>query len=136
MRRVLDASVAVAWYLPEVFAPAARRWQGRMLAGETQLVVPSLHFWEVANVLRTRERQGELEATLAQDIYDLHLAAPLEVVEPDRRAVLRTALEYEATAYDAVYISLALELGAPLVTAERTTTPWVVRLGEWVERVS
>jgi predicted nucleic acid-binding protein len=133
---VLDASVAVAWYLPETFAPQARRWQQRLLAGEAQLVVPTLHFWEVANVLRTRERQGELDAGLAQEIYDLHLGAPLEVVEPDRRAVLRTALDYQATAYDALYIALATELGAPLLTAERTTTPWVVRLGELVERVN
>jgi predicted nucleic acid-binding protein len=135
-RLVLDASVAVAWYLPETFAPGARLWQRRLLAQEVQLLVPSLHFWEVANVLRTRARQGEIDGALAQEIYDLHLVAPLEVVEPNRRAVLPTALDYQATAYDAVYITLALDLAAPLLTAERTTTPWLVRLGELAERVS
>ncbi len=133
--RILDASVALAWYLPESFAAAARLWQRRLLGEEIRFVVPSLHFWEVANVLRTRERRGELDATLAEEIYDLHLAAPLEVVEPERGVVLRVALEYGATAYDAVYIALAQELGAPLVTAEKTTTPWVVRLGDMVEGV-
>jgi hypothetical protein len=34
--------------------------------------------------------------------------------------------------YDAVYIELATSLGAPLITAERSTTPWVVKLGNSV----
>jgi predicted nucleic acid-binding protein len=51
------------------------------------------------------------------------------VAEPSREEVLALALEYGATAYDAVYIALSLSLDAPLVTGERATTPWVARLG-------
>jgi predicted nucleic acid-binding protein len=132
---VLDTSVAAAWYLPETFAPEARRWRDRLLAGDVQLLVPSLHYWELANVLRTYVRRAEIEASLAREVYDLHLDAPLELAEPDRARVLEVALEYEATAYDAVYIALALLHDAPLLTAERTTTPWVVRMGDHVQRV-
>lgn len=132
---VLDTNVAAAWYLPEDFRPAARRWQERLLEGRVQLVVPSFHYWELANVLRTYVRRGELDAAVAEEIYQLHLDAPLEVADPDRARVLETALTYEATAYDAVYIALALELDIRLLTAERTTTPWVVKLGERVESV-
>lgn len=132
---VLDTSVAAAWYLPETFTPAARVWQRRLLEGRVRLVVPALHYWELANVLRTYVRRGELEPALAQEIYDLHLEAPLDVEEPARGEVLPTALEFEATAYDAVYIALARSLAVPLVTAERTTTPWVVRLGDQIEGV-
>lgn len=127
-----DTSVAVAWYLPEEFAREARAWRDRLLAGSVRLLVPSLHYWELGNVVRTYVRRREITADLAAEIYALHLDAPLEVAEPDRRAVLTNALEYEATVYDAVYITLALEHGVPLLTAERTTTPWVVRLGERV----
>jgi predicted nucleic acid-binding protein len=132
---VLDTSVAVAWYLPESFQPEARRWQRRMLDEEVRLVVPGLHYWEVANVLRTYVRRGELGPDLAADLYDLHLQAPLGTAEPRRETVLDVALDYGATAYDAVYVALSLELDVPLVTAERTTTPWVIRLGERVEPV-
>jgi hypothetical protein len=31
---VLDTSVAIGWYLPETFAPAARVWQQKLLAHE------------------------------------------------------------------------------------------------------
>jgi predicted nucleic acid-binding protein len=133
--RVLDASVAIAWYLPEAFSADARRWRTLLLDGNVRLLVPSLHFWEVGNVLRTYVRRGELEESLALEIYDTHLQAPLHVAEPTRNDVLRIALEYEATVYDAVYIALSLAEEAPLLTGERTTAPWVVKLGRLAESV-
>jgi predicted nucleic acid-binding protein len=132
---VLDTSVAVAWYLPESFRPAARVWQSRLLDGRVRLVVPGLHYWEFGNVLRTYVMRSELEPGLAAEIWALHLEAPLEVAEPERAAVFATALEYGATVYDAVYIVLSRSLDLPLLTAERTTTPWVVKLGRRVESV-
>ena len=132
---VLDTSVAAAWYLPDRFAVAARRWQKRLVENRVRLLVPSLHFWELGNVLRTYVRRGELESGLAQEVFALHLDAPLEVAEPERSEVLTTALEMDATMYDAVFIALARGLGVPFLTAERKTTPWVVRLGKLVEPV-
>lgn len=133
---ILDTSVAVAWYLPEAFADAARRWQTKLLRDEVNFCVPSLHYWEFGNVLRTYVRRGELERELAAEIYGLHLEAPLTTVEPDRAQTLANALEHGATVCDAVYITLCLSLDVPLVTAERTTTPWVVKLGDRVRSVA
>jgi predicted nucleic acid-binding protein len=132
---VLDTSVAMAWYLPESFSPEARRWRQRLLDGQIELVVPGLHYWEVANVLRTYVARTEIDSDLASEIYQLHLEAPLVVREPDRADVLSTALRFGSTAYDAVFIALALGSDLPLLTAERTTTPWVVKLGKRVESV-
>lgn len=125
---VLDTSVAIAWYLPEAFSGSAKIWRERFLQGKIRLLVPDLHFIEFANVLRTYVRRGEIKKELAGEIYQLHLDAPLEVVNPSVENVLQTALEFEATAYDAVFIQLALQQGAPLLTGERTTTPWVAKL--------
>jgi predicted nucleic acid-binding protein len=132
---VLDTSVAIAWYLPETFRAAARVWQSRLLDGRVRLVVPGLHYWEFGNVLRTYVMRSELDVDLAEQIWALHLEAPLEVAEPERAEVLATALEHGATVYDAVYIALGRSLDLPLLTAERTTTPWVVKLGRRVESV-
>jgi predicted nucleic acid-binding protein len=129
---VLDTSVAVAWYLPEDFAATARLWQQQLLAGQVELVVPGLHYWEFANVLRTYVRRGELDESLAHEVYAAHVEAPLTRAEPDHRGILACALEYEATAYDAVYVRLALDRDVPLLTAERTTTTWVRKLGDRV----
>ena len=132
---VLDTSVAVSWYLPEVFTPAARVWQTRLLDARIRFLVPSLHYWEFANVLRTYVRRQDIEEAVAEEIYALHLEAPLKVVDPKRSRILKTALEFGATAYDAVYIALALSQGVSLVTAERPTTPWVVKMGGRIENV-
>ena len=130
MRIVLDTSVAAAWDLDETGCAAARKWQAECLAGRIDVLVPSLHFLEFANVLRTYVRRRELTAAQAEAIYELHLDAPLTVAEPERASLLRTALEYDVTAYDAAYIQLALASDAVLVTAERATTPWVRKLGK------
>jgi len=134
-RYVLDTSVAVAWYLPEAFSEPARTWQSRMIEERVHLVVPTLHYWEFANVLRTHVRGRTLDAQLAQDIWALHLDAPLELVEPPAEAVLRVALDAGTTAYDAVYIALATELDVPLLTAERPSTPWLKHLGKRVQSI-
>lgn len=133
---VLDTSGAIAWYLPDAFAPAARSWQRHLLDGRVRFVVPSLHFWEMANVLRSYVKRRELAPSLAQDVYTLHLDASLAVEEPDRAAVLAAALELDATAYDAVFIAVARALDAPLLTAERKTKPWVARLGKLAETLT
>ena len=134
-RFVLDTSVAIAWYLPETFAEAARSWQTRMLDERVEFVVPTLHYWEFANVLRTNVRARALDATLAADLWALHLDAPLLTIEPPIDVVLSLALDHGATAYDAVYIALANHLDVPLLTAERASTPWVNRLGKRVQSI-
>ncbi len=132
---VVDTSVTLAWYLSEEFSPSARSWQDRLLNGKARLLVPSLHYWEFENALRTLVARRVIDPGAALDIVDLHLDAPLEVAEPDRREVFRLALEYEATVYDAVFIGLALARDVPLVTAERTTTRWVTKLADRIEPV-
>jgi predicted nucleic acid-binding protein len=132
---VLDASVAVAWYLEEVFSASARAWQERLLSGKVVLVVPTLHYWEFANALRTLVQRRELPEDLAREIYEIHLDAPLERGEPEEKSVLDIAFQYGATAYDAVYISLCLSRDIPLITAEKTTTTWVTKLRDHIESV-
>jgi predicted nucleic acid-binding protein len=131
--RILDTSVACAWYLPEIFASAARVWQQKLLAGEVRLLVPTLHALEFGNVMRTYVRRGEMAENLAREIYAVHLSAPLVWEQTMRAELLDLAIKYETTTYDASYISMALHHKAPLLTAEKTTTPWVVKLGKLVD---
>jgi len=127
---VLDTSVAIAWYLPEVFTEAARTWQSKLISGEIILHVPTLHYWEIANVLRSHVRRGQIDLRLATDIWEVHLDAALQTTDPMVDEVLATAFDYDATAYDAVYIALAIQLDLRLLTAERPSTEWVRKLGK------
>jgi hypothetical protein len=56
-------------------------------------------------------RRGQIDTKLATDIWEVHLEASLDPTEP-----------LIATAYDAVYIALAIQLDVQLVTAERHST--------------
>jgi predicted nucleic acid-binding protein len=129
---VLDTSVAIAWYIPEVFTDAARTWQLKLMDGDVTFHVPTLHYWEMANVLRSHVRRGQINLELATDIWNVHLDAALETTDPAVDEVFATALEYDATAYDAVYIALANQLDLRLLTAERPSTEWVEKLGKRV----
>ena len=129
---VADTSVLLAWYLPESCSESARVWRKKLLSDSVRLIVPSLHYWEFGNVLRTYILRKELTADLAKEIFGLHLEAPLEIHDPEKAAVFDAALAYGATMYDAVFIALSLSVDVRLLTAEKSTTPWVVKLGDRV----
>ena len=130
MSIVLDASVAVAWFLPEVFSLEARQWRSKMMKKEVEFYVPNLHFYEFGNVLRKYVLFRDVSHEIAQEIFSLHLESPLKIISPNKSKLLEISLKYNSTIYDAVYISVALELQAPLLTAERATREWVAKLGE------
>ncbi len=100
---------------------------------KVRFLVPRLHYWEVANVFRAHVRSGQVTAASACNYCALHLDALLDVVDPAPEVILSTALEYEATAYDAVYVALALAHDILILTTERAATPWVARLGRLAE---
>ena len=135
IRRILDTGVAISWYLPESFSSAAKRWQRLLLEGKAEFYVPSLQYWEFANVLRTYVRRQALDAGTAGEIYALHLEAPIIMTEPDRAPVMEVALKYDITAYDAVYVALSIEHQIPLLTAERPSCPWIKKLGKLADSI-
>lgn len=68
-RVVVDASVAIKWFVPEVHAEAARR----LLREGMILLAPDLIWAEVANALWRKWREKELAAETVQEILtDFH----------------------------------------------------------------
>ncbi len=127
---VLDTSVAVAWFLPEIFSSEAREWRSRMIKKDVEFFVPNLHFYEFGNVLRKYILFRDISEEIAREIFLLHLESPLKIITPDIPKLLEISLKYNSTIYDAVYISIALELQAPLLTAEKSTKEWIAKLGK------
>ncbi len=72
---VLDASIAIKWFIPEVYSDAARR----LLASNHTFLVPDFFFPEVGNVLWKRVRRGEDTAENARQILADLNAVPVEV---------------------------------------------------------
>ena len=59
---VVDASVIVKWFVPEVHSAAARKW----LDASHDYIAPDLMFPEVGNTLWKKVREGELAPEDAQ----------------------------------------------------------------------
>lgn len=69
-RVVVDASVAVKWYLPEEHTLAAVR----LLDTGVGLVVPDLFFGEIGNVLWKWWRRGDLSSERITDVLEACLS--------------------------------------------------------------
>lgn len=119
---VLDASVALSWTLDNPVPPSAARAKQELLTG-TRAVAPALWHLEIANGLVVAERRGILtssDATLALLQLEQLCAQALEIetdIVPMRQA-LTTARAYHLSAYDSVYLDLALRARLPLATLD------------------
>ena len=74
-RYVVDASVAIKWYLPEIHAAAAQR----LLTDLEALFVPDLIFPEVGNILWKRVRSGQILEKEAEAVLQSLGVLPLTV---------------------------------------------------------
>lgn len=116
-RFVVDASVAVKWYLPEKHGDCATR----LCRGGTVLEAPDLLHSEVGNALWKRVRRKELTRDQAGEIIFALSRMPIEMY-PSRllsAAALQIACEANLTVYDSLYIATAMLTGSRLVTADR-----------------
>jgi predicted nucleic acid-binding protein len=113
---VVDASLVVKWFVPEIHAEAARHW----LDGRHDFVAPDLLFPELGNVLWKKVQRGELNAHVARRLVGDVLGVAVETV-PTRSLLedaLPVAISAGVTAYDAMYLTLAIRLDTQVVTGD------------------
>lgn len=116
-RLVVDSSVAIKWFVPEIHADAALR----LLTGGHTLLVPDLLYVEAANILWKRVRRSEMTEEEATVILQSLGGMPLEVHAswPLVMPALEIACRTTRTAYDSLYLALAVREQATMVTADR-----------------
>jgi predicted nucleic acid-binding protein len=113
---VVDASLVIKWFVPEIHSEAARRW----LAASHDYVAPDLLFAEAGNAVWKKVQRKELVPEEGRQlVVDLaHVA-----VEPvATRGLIQDALALAVTAgitvYDALYLALAVRLETQLITGD------------------
>jgi predicted nucleic acid-binding protein len=115
-RIVVDASVGVKWFVPEIHSDAAKRLQNSAY----QLHVPGFFDVELGNILWKKVWRGELaEEEAAGRLADL---AALQLIRhPDQHlvaAAFRIAATTGRTVYDSIYVALAAQLSGQTATAD------------------
>ena len=124
MNFVLDHSVAMRWLLPDPDA-ARQTYAMKVLAcmKDASAVAPGLFWLEAANVLARAEAQGQLTVADTTVFVQRLQALPIqEHTRPGPSALQRSlalARQFGLSAYDACYLSVALEASAPLATLDR-----------------
>ena len=115
---VLDANVAVEWFLPSANDVASRALDLVVADGA---MVPALWRWEVQDVLHRLHLAGKLTApveSIRAELRELPIAVDHELTGlfGNEAAV---AARFSLSVYDAAYLELAIRLHVPLATNDR-----------------
>jgi predicted nucleic acid-binding protein len=120
---VVDASVAVKWFLPaigETLADEAMALLARYTKEDARFLVPDLFWVECASVAWKAVRKGRLPKVSA----DAALAALTRYDFPTFPTVnlqskaFEIATAHGRTVYDSLYVALALQTNSQLITAD------------------
>jgi predicted nucleic acid-binding protein len=132
-RFVLDASVALSWFVDHPISPRAIDIRQQLVDG-ARAIVPLLWHLEMANGLAVAERRGILSADdLSLSLNRLEKLI-IHVVETrnhfwSMRRALNTAREFQLSAYDGVYLETARAEGIPLATLDKALHSAAARAG-------
>jgi predicted nucleic acid-binding protein len=113
---VVDASVVVKWFVPEVHGDASRR----LLVLPHDYVAPDLLFAEAANAIWKKIRRGELTPEegrqLVADIGQIAVeTVSCRALAEDAHALANAT---GRTVYDSMYVALAVRLNTRAITAD------------------
>lgn len=113
---VVDASVAVKWFLPEAYSASA----GRVLASGRALLAPNLVYPEVGSVLWKRTRAGDITAEEAGAVLRALGGLGLRIYPawPLVLSAYELAAQTGRSVYDSLYLALAVQESALMVTAD------------------
>jgi predicted nucleic acid-binding protein len=122
-RIVADVSVAAKWILrgpEERLVPQARQLLLQLVNGEIQIIVPDLFWVELGNVLWKAVRIGRCTRTVAESgLRELKEEGLLTIPSQSLiEAALGIAIAFDRTVYDSVYVALATDRNAQLMTAD------------------
>ena len=115
---VVDCSTAIAWVLADEHSESADMALDVVAAHGAR--VPALWWVETRNVLLKAERRGRIAPADTETALSMLKRLRIRLDHAPRGGeVLRLARAYGLTAYDAVYLELALRERRPLATLDR-----------------
>ncbi len=119
---VADLSFCAGWFQPSQSHAAGEQLLKAHLAGDVNLVCPSIWHYEVLNLLSTAVRRGTLAPEQADTGVELLNALQVRAEELHsgtlRKRVHHFARQFKLSAYDAAYLEVADRLQAPLLTRD------------------
>ena len=136
MTWVIDASVAVKWFVQEARSAAART----LIASGQPIIAPDLVIPETCNTAWKKVRRGDISQEQGEAMVR---ALPLSFdrlapTAPLAARALELARRFDHPAYDCFYVALAESESAVLVTDDEMVIELGkrARLGKWVKALA
>lgn len=141
MKFVIDASVAVKWYVPEIYEQEATK----LLKGGHNFHAPELFLPEFCNVIWMKLRRNEITKNEGEKIVFAFASYSEKkiIIHSHQKTIKAAYTGAEAsgkTVYDWTYLALAILLSCEMVTADSKfykaleTTPVKKHL-RWIEDI-
>lgn len=137
---VVDSSVAVKWFIPEIYTDRARKIYSRYQNGDIGLIAPDFIHAEVGNIVWRKQifegmSAADAEAVIANfQAIGIDLASSADLLP----SAYSLAITHKVTVYDALYVALSVREQCQMVTADarlfnavNATLPNVVVLANW-----
>jgi predicted nucleic acid-binding protein len=118
---VIDASVLIKFYVPEILSDKAEKLLTSVEQGDVTLLAPDLIYSEVGNILWKKQQMKELTRSEVEEIIDVIVSLPLKIETSKLLLPLAMdiGIEYRITVYDALYLSMARIYKIKMMTADK-----------------
>jgi predicted nucleic acid-binding protein len=116
---VLDASVILKWFVKEDETERALKLKALHLSSVVEIVIPSLLYYEIINVLRYKQDFGKKNVENAVTALSRLQLLTQEWTKDFGIASVERAFEYGITIYDGSYLALGRAMNCPFITADK-----------------
>lgn len=116
---IIDASVALSFLLPDERNKLVDDIFISFKKGKTNLFVPSIFHFEVANSLKSAILQKRLNSLIAKRLLVRIIKTNISVVEINWQKTFELSLKHKLSFYDASYLSLAQQEKVPLYSLDK-----------------
>lgn len=130
---IADASVLLCAFFPDESQAQAQALLRDHAAGRARLKAPTLVVYEVTNAVWQAERRGRISSAQADKILQAASGLEIELLPLEWGESLPLARQFNRSAYDAAYLSLADRLNEHLITADERLYNAVRSKLKWVE---
>jgi predicted nucleic acid-binding protein len=135
---IVDCSVILGAFFPDENQRTAQAVLRDHILGRVKLKAPNLLLYEVSNAVWQAERRGRIAPDQTDEIIAAIAGLQIEIHPLEWGEMLPLARQFDRSAYDSAYLTLAQKLEEKLITADerlynavRSSLEWVIPLEDY-----